>query len=173
MSHQISAFITVEQESLLIPELTKHVEYVGNLIWENTFRQRALERSAHMIGLNKFKIKQWRTFSKQLMRAHSSLARPLGGFAGFCVSEGTWCGHPHLLVSIFIHPPIHWQVCEVHGWVQAWMCSFLSRMRKIKSPSSCAICAEKATRVYSGERLLDSRYVRTRFQKCGWWETKN
>lgn len=36
----------------------KHIEYVGNIIWENTFRQRALERSVHMIGLNKFKIKQ-------------------------------------------------------------------------------------------------------------------
>lgn len=37
---------------------TKQVEYVGNVIWENTLRQRALERSAHVIGLNKFKIKQ-------------------------------------------------------------------------------------------------------------------
>lgn len=37
---------------------TKQVEYVGKVIWENTFRQRALERSVHVIGLNKFKIKQ-------------------------------------------------------------------------------------------------------------------
>lgn len=36
----------------------KHFEYVGNIIWENTLRQRALERSVHVIGLNKFKIKQ-------------------------------------------------------------------------------------------------------------------
>uniref|UniRef100_A0A663N5C7 Solute carrier family 12 member 8 n=1 Tax=Athene cunicularia TaxID=194338 RepID=A0A663N5C7_ATHCN len=51
------AFITVEQESLLIPELNSF-EYIRNIIWENTFRQRALERSVHVIGLNKSKIKQ-------------------------------------------------------------------------------------------------------------------
>lgn len=36
---------------------SKQVEYVRNVIWENTLRQRALKRSVHVMGLNKFKIK--------------------------------------------------------------------------------------------------------------------
>lgn len=57
---------------------SQQVEYVRNVIWENILRQKALKRFVHVIGLNKFKIKQYSTLRKQLRRVYSSLAQGQG-----------------------------------------------------------------------------------------------
>lgn len=141
---------------------TKQVECVGNVIWENTLRPRALEMSAHVIGLNKFKIKQRSTFRKKLMRVCSSLARPREGFALGCVSEGRgWYTHSvHVLVYLCINIYVG---AHRHKYLHVCRCNVLSRMRNQdeKSQKNLSFCllsnVEIASWVYLDERLLDSR----------------
>lgn len=156
---------------------TKQVEYVGNVIWENTLRQRALERSVHVISLNKFEIKQWSTFRKQLSRAYSSLAWLQEGFALVCVSEGR--GWYACSVRVLTYLCINTYVGAYNlKYLHMCTCNFLSEMRNQdkksqKNLSSCLLSnAEIGTQVYLDERLLDTREVGTRFQKPKWWETK-
>lgn len=110
---------------------TKQVDYVGNVIWENTLRQRVLKRSVHVISLNKFKIKQWSTFRKKLMRAYSSLAQPWEGFVLVCVSEGRrWYARSvHVFMYLYIHTYVGACICK---YPHVWMCNFLSKMTKVK-----------------------------------------